>query len=139
MKFLQNESHSYSISDSLPPLIDIVFLLIIFFLVSSTFEESEKILAINLPGTKGKGVASVKSREWKFVVDAQGTIYLDAKQLDKENVELVLKKNRARKKKINIVLKADKKVAYGVIAQLLGLFKEYGYTKIAFQTVESVK
>ncbi len=139
MKFLQGGSSTYSLSDSLTPLVDIIFLLIIFFLVSSTFEKSENNLGINLPSTKGKGVQGKKTKQWKVSLGPAGVIYLDQKELQFEELESILKTNRAKNKDINIVLKADKKVAYGHVAKLIGLFKEYKYTKLAFQTIKAEK
>jgi biopolymer transport protein ExbD len=139
MKFLHGGSTTYSLSDSLTPLVDIIFLLIIFFLVSSTFEKSENNLGINLPSTKGKGVQGKKAKQWKISVNPVGVIFLDQKELKFEELESILKINRAKKKEINIVLKADKKVAYGHVAKLIGLFKEYKYSKLAFQTINTEK
>jgi biopolymer transport protein ExbD len=139
MKFLGEGSNSYSLSDSLTPLVDIIFLLIIFFLVSSTFEKNENKLGINLPSTKGKGVKTKKSKEWIVSVNQDGKVYLNSEELNFEKLESILKQNRAKSKKINIVLKADKKAEYGNIAKLIGLFKEYSYTKLGFQTIKAEK
>lgn len=135
MNFLRNSEEQYSLSGSLTPLVDIIFLLIIFFLVSSTFEKTEKNLLINLPGTKGKGAQIKKTEQWTVMIKKDQSIQLENKTYTLAELEGKVKENRIKKKNINIILKADEAVPYGKVAKIIGLFKEFGYKKLAFQTI----
>ncbi len=56
------------------PLIDMVFILLIFFMVSTTFVKDMKV-DINRPGAQSAGMASTKAI--RLFIDAQGQVYLD--------------------------------------------------------------
>jgi biopolymer transport protein ExbD len=139
MKFLNGSTDTYSLSESLTPLVDIIFLLVIFFLVSSTFDKSEQNLGIDLPSTKGKGVEGRKADKWLITIDLKGQIYFKEKVSTLEQIETQLKSNRAKKKDINVIIKADKKAPFGIAAQLVGLCNQYNYKKLAIQTINAEK
>ena len=135
MKFLQNQSED-TLAVSLTPLVDIIFLLIIFFLVSSTFEQGEKNLGIQLPAAKGKAASKKKQEQWKISIDQGGVIYLNEVKIGLEALESTLRKNKAKSEKISSVIRADSRVEYGVVGRVLGLLSEYGYVRVAFRVVD---
>lgn len=136
MKFLQQQQH-VSITSALTPLVDIIFLLIIFFLVSSTFEKSEKNLGIQLPSSKGKSLSKKKkSEQWIYSINREGKVFFNQQLSSLGAVELQLKKEKSKRKRVQIILKADNQVHYGIVAKFLGLFSEYGFSKVAFQTID---
>ena len=57
---------------SITPLIDVVFLLLIFFLVSSRFSEEERELDLNLPSVSEALPASAQPAEMVINIDEQG-------------------------------------------------------------------
>lgn len=132
MKFLENNSDQ-SLSLALTPLVDIIFLLIIFFLVSSTFEKGEKNLGIQLPSTQGKDNTKSESITWVFNIKMDGRFYFEDKRISQKQMESMLKNNRSRRNQIQAILRGDERVAYGIIAKLIGLFNQYGYKKVAFK------
>ena len=138
MKFLKSDQQD-GLGVSLTPLVDIIFLLIIFFLVTSTFEKNEKTLGIKLPGTQGKDSETQDSKSWVITILKTSEIFYQGQKSSKENLEKVIKRNQGRNEDLQIVLKADELAPYGVVAYVLGLLKQNGYDKVAFSTLQIKK
>ena len=68
----------------LTPMIDVVFLLLIFFLVATTFQQSEREMEITLPETVSGGPISMALRELVINVDAQGRYIVSGRTLDED-------------------------------------------------------
>ncbi|MFQ5489741.1 MAG: ExbD/TolR family protein, partial [Phycisphaerae bacterium] len=71
---LQAKRQDTPITIELTPLIDMVFLLLIFFLVATTFQQAEREMQIALPTASSAGPISATLRELVINVDAQGNI-----------------------------------------------------------------
>lgn len=64
---------------NLTPLIDVVFLLLIFFMVTTTFDRNAEI-KIDLP-TADSTVSSQKKEKLELVIDSQGRYYIDGREV----------------------------------------------------------
>lgn len=135
MKFIKSDIQD-GVGVSITPLVDIIFLLLIFFLVSSTFEKGEKRLGITLPSTQGENSFVQEPKSWEISVSKSQEIFYQGQKSTLEEVERTLKRNKGRQEEIQIILKADKDAPYGIVASLIGLLKENGYTKVFFKTLE---
>lgn len=138
MKFLKADQQD-GVGVSLTPLVDIIFLLIIFFLVSSTFEKGEKTLGIQLPATQGENVKTQDPKSWVIGVSKSSEIFYQGQKSSFEEVEKILKRNKGRQDEIEIVLKADEEAPYGIVASFIGLLKQNGYHRVSFRTLEIKK
>lgn len=124
----------------LTPLIDVVFLLLIFFLVATTFDEMRGGIKIDLPNSTINEVASVK--ELQIVVNKNKSIILNYKEngkLHKENLDInSLRHALARKlketKDKNVIISADKNVDYGYIVDIMTISKETGAKSLDIDT-----
>jgi biopolymer transport protein ExbD len=70
----RRESRSNEAAVDLTPMIDMTFILLIFFMVSTTFVKDMKI-DINRPGAQSQSVASTKAV--RLYIDKQGEVYLE--------------------------------------------------------------
>lgn len=95
---------------SLTPLIDIVFLLLIFFLVATRFAEEERELDVLLPEASEAKPLIVQPREMFINIDQQGRYYVTGKILDIDELAQVLKtadvNNPGRQ---SIIIRADRR------------------------------
>jgi len=138
MKFLQEQGHQ-TLEISLTPLIDIIFLLIIFFLVSSTFEKGEKNLGVELPVTKGSDQPLSRTDPWVILVDQKGQFRLNGAPISEMGLEDHLRRNIGVRDQVQIRIKADRRSPYGNVAVVLGLLEEFQYRKLGFTTLDSEK
>jgi biopolymer transport protein ExbD len=103
----------------LTPLLDVVFILIIFFIVSSTFKTEEKFLNLTLPSSDGK-LLEVESK--------QITIELDTKELAFNGLTidfLTLQKKleKIKDKSKAVIIRIDNQVSYDRVVQLLNILQ----------------
>jgi len=114
----------------LTPLIDVVFILLIFFIVTSTFRKNEHRLAITLPSSEyGK---QIKAKEEINIELTESEIAFNGKimTLDELDIELA----SVRNKKTPVFSRIDRDVKYGKIITLFDLLKKYELENIVLTT-----
>lgn len=122
------------ISMDLTPLIDVVFLLLIFFIVASEFKKNETILQLNLPNSASKE---------KFVDKKDILIEVSQDKLAYKTEELSFEdlKNRLEllNKKSSLTIKIDKEVKYERIVKLLDILNELKLSNLLLITKDNNK
>ncbi len=121
------------------PMIDIVFQLILFFLVSTTF-------AI-LPGIKLRLPTSHTSEGTSFqgitiTADADGLLFFNEKEVSPDDLkkELVLyDTGDMKKEEFPVSLEADSEVTNGTIVKIFDIIRESGYAVINLRTASAKK
>ena len=112
------------------PLIDVVFLLIIFFMVSTVFVDFSRKMDINLPTSKSSLVDETpKTLEIQMSKDKK--ITLAGKSINILGLEQALAKLDVKSKKQTAVIRADKILAYGEVIEVMGLLQKAGVLDIS--------
>jgi len=117
-------------------LIDVIFLLLIFFLVTSTFSEQPG-LKIDLPRA-----ASSESREMEDVilsVTRKGNIFLNRQPVERNELPLQLRKAAEATNDPALILRADRQVSYGLIVELMDTCRQSGLNKIVALTTSETQ
>mgnify|MGYP001261635778 CR=1 FL=1 len=109
MKFERKVSASPSVD--LTPMLDVVFLLLIFFMVSTRFDSVREV-PIALPQV-GAGTSVQKNTNQRVQIQADGALFLDGSEVKEADLE-----GRLRTTK-RVVLSADKAVSHGVFMNVL--------------------
>ncbi len=131
---------SDNIELNLTPLIDVVFLLLIFFMVSTTFEQQSK-LKIDLP----QAAASATERNKNSVVigiDAKGQFFINDRQLvntQLETLKTALLKTVGDDKDRQLVLRADAKTPHQSVVMAMDAAAQLGLTRLSIATLDSQK
>lgn len=112
---------------SLTSLIDVVFLLLIFFMVTSSFIEIERKLNIELPEAKA---ADVEKKEKPILIemDRRGRITLDGQKVSLSGLEARLKKRQG--KRTIATVRADRRLSHGKVTAVLGICRDAGIRDI---------
>lgn len=112
---------------SITPLIDVVFLLLIFFLVSSRFSEEERELDLNLPSVTEALPATAQPDEIVVNVDDEGRYYINGAFRQVEQVEQLLRRAKTNNPLTQtVVIRADKEANWQPVATAMGLCKKVG-------------
>lgn len=116
------------------PLIDVVFLLLIFFMLTSSFI-SQPGIKINLP----KAVTSKAIQENNLVIaiSAQDLILIQNKAVSLEQLKLQLKK--AAKQNRPLLIKADCKASMGKTVQVWDMCRQIGLNQVNIATNQTVQ
>ena len=112
------------------PLIDMVFILLIFFMVSTVFVDFSRKMDINLPTSKSSVIdESTKTLEIEMSKDRK--IFLGGKLLTLLGLETTLAKMDFKGKKPSAIIRADKSLPYGDVIHVMGLLQKKGIPDIS--------
>lgn len=122
---------------SLTPLIDVVFLLLIFFLVTSRFEEEERRLDIVLPSATSAAPMVHRPREIVVDVDAAGEVYLRGESTTLEQLQRVLVTAGVENAgKQSVVIRADRATRFQPVVSVMDLCNRAGISDYSVTTRE---
>ena len=116
-------------------MIDVIFLLLIFFLVTSTFSEQPG-LKIELP--QARGAETSTAEQLVLYITQKGNIFLNRDQVSRAELPGRLRR-AAREDSPSLLLKADRRVSYGLIVELMDLTHRAGIKKIVALTAPENK
>ncbi|MDW7679744.1 MAG: biopolymer transporter ExbD [bacterium] len=112
-------------------LIDVLFLLLIFFMVSSTFIEQPG-MKLELP--EAKSSSTEKIQDLILDIHADGTIYLNSEPIALEKLGAAFEQLLPRLSEKALILKADKSVPHGTIVKIMDTAKLSGLEKLIIAT-----
>ena len=124
----RNRDTSFSID--IAPLVDVVFLLLIFFMLSTTFEIKPGI-KVNLPEGTTKEIKS-EPKDIKIYITKKEEIYFNGKRVDLTKLKKELSKIRNKKKMV--IIEADKFSYHGVVVSVMDVAKSLGFNNFAIAT-----
>ena len=119
----------------LTPMIDVVFLLLIFFMISTTFVETSG-LSIKLPEASTT-IADQEPKEVKVYLSKEGQIVVDKQDMTVEALKAHLKTFGNQGRDMTFLLLADKEALHGRVVELMDLAKTAGFGKLAIATEQS--
>ncbi len=128
MRFSQPKKEEISLGISIAPLIDIVFLLLIFFMLTSHFETVSGI-DIQLPEVSRKGSDQLPDSLVVVIVES-GDCYVKGKKLELKELYSRLQKMKAGQERLNLVLQADRDVKHGHVVRVMDMAKRAGVGSI---------
>ncbi|NQY52587.1 MAG: biopolymer transporter ExbD [Campylobacteraceae bacterium] len=114
----------------LTAIIDIVFILLIFFIVSSVFKKEELALVLDLPSSNAKSI-EVKEDEI-FIELNKDSLAIKGIKVSFDSLEDNLKEIKDIKQ--TIVLRIDEKVEYKNVIKVLDLLQKYDLNNLALIT-----
>lgn len=121
-----------SLALEITPLIDVVLLLLIFFMVSTTFVDINAGVNINLPESSLKELP--KHREIVVSVDKNKVVYINSQKIGIKKFQDVLHGKLKKMNKENIIIKADKNLPYGFLIKVMTLSRNAGADELDMAT-----
>ena len=119
------------------PMIDIVFQLILFFLVSTTFAMLPGI-SLQLPESSSAEAAAVTPLSVTIINKNEVYINQTRVRFDDLQTELPRFLPSDQTEKSNITLEADQSVSYGLIIEVLDILRTNGYQNVNLHTLERI-
>jgi biopolymer transport protein ExbD len=113
---------------------DLVFLLLVFFMLSSAFMV-EPGIKINLP--KAKTAEISPERNLLVTIVGPGKIYIGDKPVSMNNFQSELQLALFGRRDRTVVIKADKKVEYGIVVNILDIIRQSGAEHLAIAAEKS--
>ena len=134
MNFVSKKDKS-SFSIEITPLIDIVFLLVIFFVVTSKVGESQ-FLSLDLPKTESFNYKTVQTSN-EIVISKDGSIYINDKLININNLdnleqEIFELNNNGEL----LILSAESESLHVWVITVMDILNKYGFNEIQIRTIE---
>ncbi|HEC20180.1 MAG TPA: biopolymer transporter ExbD [Gammaproteobacteria bacterium] len=125
---------------NITPLIDVVFLLLIFFMVSTTFERESEI-EIMLPQSSSTNKVT-DDFVMEVSVDAEGTYYINGKRVINTKLETLMKAMKevaGDRKDPPIILSADAKTPHQAVITVMDAAARLGFIHLNFATTRTTE
>lgn len=119
---------------NLTPLIDVVFLLLIFFMVSTTFKDDAR-LRINLPEADGQAVSAEEPRMLEIVIDSVGRFYVDDRAVTDREIETLkraMTEALGENKALPVLVKADAQTPHQAVMRVLDAAGQLNLVQVSF-------
>jgi len=123
---------------NITPLIDVVFLLLIFFMVSTTFKHENEI-TISLPESSSKSPPK-ENNIIEIAIDAKGTYYIDKRQVvntELKTVMLALEKIAGDRKAPTILISADAQTPHQSVIVAMDAARQLGFVNLSIATKQN--
>ena len=114
---------------NMTPLIDVVFILLIFFLLTTTFRNAAG-LNVNLPTATTSESQSTKT-QMMLTINREGDLFLQDQKLSQQQAITHLKKLSETQRDTLVILQADEEVPHGKVVEVLDELRAAGLQKIA--------
>ena len=124
------------VSVNMAPLIDVVFLLLIFFMVSTTFNK-ERELVLDLPKAVAKEVPAEAVEAIEIEIDAQGNYAINGRELvnrDPDTIRRALDKMTANAKDQPVIIAADAEASYQSVVTVMDVCGQLGLAHLRMTT-----
>jgi len=112
-------------------LIDVIFMLLLFFMITSTFLEQPGI-KLELPTAKTS--ANAQAQEYVLTIDKKGELFLNRRPLALTELEAEVRKALPQMKDSALVLKADQEISHGLVVRIMDMAKRGGIKKLIIGT-----
>lgn len=124
---------------NITPLIDIVFLLLIFFMVSTTFKQEFEV-GIDLPEASSE--ARLVNKTIEITIDAKGRYFINQQQLvntQGDTLRRALAKVAGNDRSLPVILSADANTPHQAVITALDATRQLGFSRLTFATQQESK
>ena len=130
MYFRENNKSENQIN--ILPMIDIIFAILSFFIISSLFLTRIDSIEVNLP--KSSTAVREKNKPQIITLDNNEKIYFNSNEISLKNISALIRKNIENLEEPLVILRADTSVKHGLIVNLLDELRKIENLKIGIST-----
>ncbi len=116
---------------NMTPLIDVMLVLLVIFIITAPLMTSS--LKLDLPKAEG-GKPSDAPAYIALALDEQGRLFVADEPVDAAQLSVRVREAARRDAQTEVQLRADSRVPYGRVAELIGLVQDAGLSRIGFVT-----
>ena len=120
----------------LTPLIDVVFLLLIFFMVSTTFER-ESVLKVDLPEASAVADREELPDSLELIIDGQGRMYLNDQRLidsEERTIRAAIEQLAGDNRDLPLILRADRETPHHFVVTAMDVAAQLGFLNLSIAT-----
>ncbi|MDR2078578.1 MAG: biopolymer transporter ExbD [Treponema sp.] len=110
-------------------LIDVIFMLVIFFMIGSTFEKP--VLAVSLPAASSGEVT--RRPMYTVSLDAKGILYLEGERIEEESLKQRLRAYSQEEPDFRVALDCDGQLAFQRVTEIMDVLTTAGVRNVAIR------
>jgi len=116
----------------LSPMIDMIFLLLVFFIISTMYMSEIKTMPIRLPVAKNS--ETVSKSNFNVTIKKDGSIYLDETQTNMEQLVANAAVESKRDSSFSVIIRCEGEAEYRLVVTLMDKLKGAGVTRFGLAT-----
>ena len=113
-------------------MIDIMFFLLVFFMLSTMYMVEQKTIPVNLP--QATSAAIDNKTNFTVTLKDDGSIYLEDQQTDIQTLLMQATKEQKNNPSFAIIIRADKDINYDKVVSFIDTLKKAGITRFGLAT-----
>lgn len=121
---------------NLAPMIDVVFLLLIFFMVATTFAKKEKQMDLDLPTAESGEIAAEEMDEIIVNVAGDGTISIEGEVVNRERMSQIFGRAAAANPETPVTIRGDRTVQLQVATDVMDACRLAGLKDFGIMTLD---
>lgn len=133
MRRRRHKSSSEEAGIDITPMMDIVFIMLIFFIVTTSFIKES---GIDVQKPSAKTAEQKKQASILVAINPAGEIYIDRRKVDLRTVRANVEKLKAESPEGSVVIQADKNSMTGVLVKVMDQIRLAGVIKISVAATE---
>lgn len=117
----------------LTSLIDVVFLLLLFFMVSTTFEH-QAVLKVDLPDASAVDAPVDLPERLELVIDANGLMFLNDRQLvdsEERTIKAAFNEAAGDDRNLPLILRADRETPHHFVVKVMDVAAQLGFRNLS--------
>ncbi|MCW8908741.1 MAG: biopolymer transporter ExbD [Sedimenticola sp.] len=126
---------------NLTPLIDVVFLLLIFFMVSTTFDKESRI-KVELPTAATQDEKVEEETVLSITIDANGRFYVDDREVintEADTLKRAIEKAAGLRRDLPVIIKADARAPFQSVFKVMDVTSQLGFENMTFPGKQPVE
>lgn len=132
MQLRDDESDEPSIN--LTPMLDVVFTLLVFFMLATTFLERERLLGLELPVASHADAARKQPRELVIEVAHDGGLWIEGRRVDGPALASALRETAARDATTPVTVRGDRRSQLEQVVHVLDECMRFGLANVGVTT-----
>lgn len=135
----KTSTESQHVDVNLTPLIDVVFLLLIFFMVSTTFDSTSQ-LKINLPEADTSQIKN-QPKQLKISINVKGVYYINGRALQQSNagaLRAAIIRQVDKQKDIQVIIQPDALSPVQSMVTAMNIAGQLGLSNLSIETIQPV-
>lgn len=120
----------------LTSLIDVVFLLLLFFMVSTTFDQ-QALMKVDLPDASAVEASVNPPERLEFVIDASGIMFLNDRQLvdtRARTIKAAFNEAAGDNRDLPLILRADRETPHHFVVTVMDVAAQLGFSNLSIAT-----
>lgn len=132
---IRNADHHADIHLDFVPMADVLFNLLIFFLLATSLQQTEREMQIALPQARAAGPLTAAMREIVVNIDETGRIIVAGKPTSDEELESMIRTAVSANPDQKVSVRGDRTTAYANVARVLDICKSAGVQQPYIETI----